>query len=83
MELTAYTMEGYSVAIRPAPVEREWMENSKERFAYRCLPLNIANAHGWEMLLPSGFKATWTGRPEIESVRVIAESGEQAPAVSH
>ncbi|HUJ02413.1 MAG TPA: DUF6065 family protein [Rhizomicrobium sp.] len=83
MELTAYTMEGYDVAIRPAPVERDWMEASKERFAYRCLPLNIANAHGWEMLLPTGFKAMWSGRPDPDAVRVISDSGEQAPALGH
>jgi hypothetical protein len=41
MELTSYTMEGHRIAIRPAQLEREWMERSRERFAYRCLPLNI------------------------------------------
>ena len=29
-----------------APVERDWMEATNQRFAYRCLPLNIANAYG-------------------------------------
>jgi hypothetical protein len=41
MELTAYIMEGHKIDIRPAPLEREWMDRSRERFAYRCLPLNI------------------------------------------
>ena len=30
--------------------KRSWMDQSPEAFAYRCLPLNIANAHGWEIL---------------------------------
>ncbi len=83
MELTAYTMEGYTVDIRPAPVERAWMDATKDRFAYRCLPLNIANAYGWEMLLPTGFKAVWNGRPETEAIRIMSDPGLQAPAISH
>lgn len=27
--------------------ERDWMNDSPERFAYRCLPLAVANQHGW------------------------------------
>jgi len=82
MELTAYTM-GHPTRIRPAPVERDWMEKSQERFAYRCLPLNIANAHGWEMLLPTGFKAVWGGRDEKQTVNIYPDAGTVAPAVSH
>src|SRR5882757_4419474 len=62
MKLTAYVLDGHEVAIRPAPVDREWMEATNERFAYRCLPLNIANAHGWEILCRSGFSAVWNGQ---------------------
>ena len=86
MELTAYVMDGHEVQIRPAPVERDWMDMSRERFAYRCLPLNIANAHGWEMLLPVGFQAGWTGGDDLESVKVLPDSqgpGYTAPAISH
>jgi Family of unknown function (DUF6065) len=42
--------------------EREWMDRTSEHFAYRCTPLAIANATGWELLNPVGFSATWTGR---------------------
>ena len=83
MELTAYTLGGHPLAIRPAPVERDWMEATRERFAYRCLPLNIANTHGWEILTPSGFKATWTGQDRMDAVKVFADKGTEAPAISH
>jgi Family of unknown function (DUF6065) len=52
MKLIAYMIDGHRMDIRPAPIEREWMDNTGERFAYRCLPLNIANAHGWEIFVP-------------------------------
>ena len=62
MKFVAHVIDGHHVDIRPAPVERDWMEATSQRFAYRCLPLNIANAYGWEVLCNAGFLAMWTGR---------------------
>jgi hypothetical protein len=42
MKLTLFTLGGPPPLIRPEPVERDWMDASPQRFAYRCLPLNIA-----------------------------------------
>jgi hypothetical protein len=83
MKLTAYVSDGHRLDIRPAPVERDWMDATRQRFAYRCLPLNIANAHGWEILCPSGFAATWNGGAGAEAVEVHPDAGSQAPALSH
>jgi len=83
MELTAYVIGDVDPEIRPAPVQREWMESSHERFAYRCLPLNIANAHGWEILCPAGFKASWNGKPKGDDVSVYPQSGTEPPALGH
>ena len=57
MDLICYTHDGWEPRIRPASPKRDWLEGSPERFAYRCLPLAIANAHGWEMPSPCGFEA--------------------------
>ncbi len=46
------------------------MDSSPESFAYRCLPLNIANAHGWEALCATGFSAMWNGGPAAEDVTI-------------
>ena len=40
---------------------REWMNETFERFANRCLPLLMANEAGWLILNPAPFKATWDG----------------------
>ena len=82
-KLVAYRIDGHDVRIRPAPLEREWMEGTHQRFAYRCLPLNIANAHGWELLCPSGFSARWDGRWAKEAIQIKPDLGTKAPAVSH
>jgi hypothetical protein len=82
-ELTAYVIDGHELRIRPAPLERAWMDSSNERFAYRCLPLNIANAHGWEILCTAGFAAYWNGSQALDAVRVLPDLNTTAPAVSH
>src|ERR1043165_7409934 len=61
MDLTCFLHPGWQPLIRPAPARRDWMDATPESFAYRCLPLNIANAHGWELLSPVGFEAEWNG----------------------
>jgi len=83
MKLIAYVIDGHHMDIRPAPVERDWMDATGERFAYRCLPLNIANAHGWEILCASGFTAVWDGGTQIESVTIETDPGGHPMAISH
>jgi len=75
MELIAYLHPGWAPLIRPAPSTRAWMDASPESFAYRCLPLNIANAHGWEVLSPCGFEAVWDGGSGTEAVTIQLDHG--------
>jgi hypothetical protein len=75
MELTCYVYDGWDTRIRPSSPKRAWMEQSNERFAYRCLPLAIANAHGWEILSPCGFAARWRGGQGVEDVEVRLDPG--------
>ncbi len=41
--------------------QRDWMNATPHRYAYRCLPLTIANQTGWWIKNPVGFTATWRG----------------------
>ena len=75
MELTAYLHPAWAPLIRPAPATRAWMDATPDSFAYRCLPLNIANAHGWEVLSPCAFDAMWDGGAGVESVTVKLPAG--------
>ena len=54
-----------------------------ERFAYRCLPLSIANAHGWEILCGTGFTAVWNGGTGLDAVTITTDAGGDAIALSH
>ena len=78
MKLIAYPTGGVPCTIRRAPRSRVWMDQSDVHFAYRCLPLTIANTHGWEILCPSSFRAWWDGGTEKEAIRIEGEG-----AISH
>ncbi|MFI4934573.1 MAG: DUF6065 family protein [Caulobacterales bacterium] len=77
MDLICYLHPGWAPLIRPAPSTREWMDQTVNSFAYRCLPLNIANSHGWEILAPCAFDAIWDGRDNAEAIRFRGPPGAQ------
>jgi Family of unknown function (DUF6065) len=60
-ELFCYAVGSSPPEIVPARADREWMDKTHQRFAYRCTPLSIANSSGWELLLPFSIEATWVG----------------------
>jgi len=81
MKLICYALRPDAPVIRAAPPTRPWMDAVVDNHAYRCLPLTIANSHGWEILAPFSLTATWDGgvRPEALTLR---ESGGAAPPVN-
>ena len=83
MRLILYPTSGFKPVVRPAPVERRWMDEAPQGFAYRCLPLNIANAHGWEVLCPTGFEAVWNGGPRPADVQIRPLDNAGWPALAH
>ena len=70
MKLTLYPLSDQQPPIRPAESRRQWMDNTPESFAYRCLPLVVANQHGWEVFTPTGVTARWNGGDRVEDVEV-------------
>src|ERR1700742_2011232 len=74
-ELTCYVHEGWAPRIAPASPKRDWMTATPDSFAYRCLPLAIANAHGWEVLSPCAFEARWTGGLAANDVEIRVDPG--------
>jgi hypothetical protein len=78
-ELTCYVEGGWNIKIRPAPSTRDWMDATPSSYAYRCLPLDIANGHGWEILNPVAFNAAWDGGPLPRSVSIECPEGPLKP----
>lgn len=56
--------------IVPAAANREWMDRTSGRFAYRCLPLLIANQSGWMILNSAKVTAIWDGSESASGLQV-------------
>src|SRR5438477_13173595 len=79
MKLICYPTSGRPPKIIPAPMERGWMEATSGAFAYRCLPLNIANAHGWFVLNEAPIVAQWNGEASLDAIRIDAIPTKEMP----
>src|SRR5258708_29893587 len=75
MRLRCFVIDDQTVRIRPAPRERDWMDQTPSKFAYRCLPLAVANQHGWELLSDGTHEAIWNGGPDPADIDVSSSSG--------
>lgn len=82
-KMTAYRMPGLDATIRTAPATRQWMDETPESYAYRCLPLNMANMHGWEVLCPVDFNALWDGTHALSGLRVNSSGAPHLRPISH
>ena len=85
-KLTAYRIYEKGQRIVPGRQRRVWMDETRSRFAYRCLPLTIANGIGWEILLPAKVTAEWNGGPELSDITIASDDPAWRPdqlALSH
>jgi hypothetical protein len=63
----------------PGQPKRDWMDESPNKFAYKCLPLTIANMHGWDFLAPCDIEMFWNGDNRVEGVFIRHMIPEKAP----
>ena len=81
MKLECYALIPEPPSLVPARATRKWMDATRDRFAYRCLPLNIANGYGWEILSPHSFSIRWNGGEDARDIHLEARDG--YPYLSH
>ncbi len=80
MDLFCYECEPGRVEIRPASHRRRWMDETPEGYAYRCVPLSVANAQGWELLSPVTVAVRWTGGAALKDINISFPEGGTVPA---
>jgi hypothetical protein len=73
--LIAYRTSDSAHGIDPAPRKRSWMEATPKRYAYRCLPLSIANQAGWLIRTEHEVRVTWLGGDALNRLLVQAPGG--------
>jgi hypothetical protein len=83
-KLTAYQLYPETAMwLTPAPLERDWMDSANARFPYRCLPLNIANQHGWFIACPVDFEAYWYGTLQAQDIELRFDGPAEQTISSH
>jgi len=83
MRLTCFKLSESPLKVVPAAPRRDWMDQVPDRHIYRCLPIAIANTHGWEILCSEGFSVSWDGRVQTEGMVVTPDGPGTACAKSH
>ena len=73
MVVKLHALTEHPPEVRPARAKRQWMDDFPDRHAYRCLPLSIANASGWEVLCPIPLEIRWNGGMAVEDIQVIGQ----------
>jgi hypothetical protein len=74
MKLKCFVLDPQPPPLVPAKPNRTWMDAFPARHPYRCLPLTIANTHGWEVLSPTTLYIMWNGGDKAEDVRFAVET---------
>lgn len=80
IDLIAYKVsDDTNWTMTPAPATRDWMDATPQKFAYRCLPLAMANQGGWVMGCPITFNAVWDGGSGLEAIKFSFKDEELGP----
>ncbi len=79
--LQAMVVGGWRPEITPAPGRRDWMDATRDRFAYRCQPLNAANEQAWWLRLPCDVTIDWDGSPGLDGMTITAADPQHAQVV--
>jgi LPS sulfotransferase NodH len=71
VQVVAYATDlSHRVPLVTAPVARDWMDATTNRFAYRCLPMLIANQAGWLVLNTQRLSVIWDGGEGLDALRI-------------
>ena len=76
LPLIAYSLAPRRPGLVTAPPDRDWMDATPKRFAYRCLPMVIANQAGWLILNRHKLAATWNGGVEPNALNIQFQGGQ-------
>lgn len=80
MKITKYNISN-SLDIEVPNKKRKWMDDTHNAFAYRCLPLTVANGFGWTVINPYKFVVMWNGGREVKDVQVHITNQKSKPIV--
>jgi hypothetical protein len=77
LSFVAYKVSSEPFELTPAEHSRSWMDLTPDRYAYRCLPMVIANQAGWFVTVGTTVRAKWNGGERKEDLQIEVDQAEQ------
>jgi hypothetical protein len=77
LKIDVYRKRDFDSDFYPLPPKRDWMDDTFDKHAYRCFPVNIANTLGWTFSFPKDISFIWDGTSTSEDGHVKVLSGEE------
>jgi len=68
--IKAYVVPGAKVKIEQTKVQREWMNLTDDRHAYRCFPIALANSIGYSISFLEDIEFVWDGISDSSDTHV-------------
>ncbi len=69
--------EGDVANIEQLPARRDWMDQTQDKHAYMCFPLNLTNRLGWSISFPEDISFIWDGVTDTSPDHVKILKGEK------
>lgn len=69
--------EGSTANIEQLQAKREWMDDTPDRHAYMCFPLNLTNRLGWGISFPEDIRFVWDGVTDTTPDHIKILEGEK------
>jgi antitoxin (DNA-binding transcriptional repressor) of toxin-antitoxin stability system len=83
LTIIAYQVTKRNMSLQPGHGDRIWMDETVNRFAYRCMPMLLANQTGWLICSNHDLRISWDGTQGVNAVTVENLGGEGVcPALS-
>lgn len=74
--LNAYKKGPHAFNIAPLSVQRDWMDATSDKHAYRCFPVTLANTIGWTVSAKEDISFIWDGTTSEDGSHVKILKGE-------
>lgn len=82
-QLLIYGISNQNFEITTADRMRDWMEETDSRFAYRCLPLLMANQNGWSVKTMRNIDASWDGGSSVKAITIEPKTNDVLSHFGH
>lgn len=77
MKIFVDKKNGHPVKIEQSKVQRDWMDATYDKHAYKCFPISQANTIGWSVSFLHDIEFVWDGISDTSDshVRVLKDEG--------